>query len=42
MESITTQENYLATQEPRNDATNEDDLMKLFDQVSGLTLLMPD
>ena len=32
MESITASKNYLATQEPISDATDEDYLMKLFDQ----------
>ena len=35
MESITTNNNYLASQEQLSDATNEDNPMKLFDQFSG-------
>ena len=32
MESITTNKNHPATKEPTHDATDEDNLMKLFDQ----------
>ena len=42
MESITTNEDYSTTQEPRSNATNEDNLMKLFNQFSSLTLPMSD
>ena len=38
MESITTNKNYSATQEPINNVTNEDDLMKLFDQFCNLMI----
>ena len=36
MESIMTNGHYPASEEPISDVTDEDDLMKLFDQLSGL------
>ena len=38
MESLTTTNNYQISQDPIRDSTDEDDLMKLFDQSSGFTL----
>ena len=40
MESIITNENHSASEEPISDATDEDDLMKLFNQLSVLMLSM--
>ena len=42
VESITTNKNYPTREEPRSNSTDEDDLMKLFDQFSGFTLPMLD
>ena len=38
MESITTNENYPTSQKPIRHSTEEDDLMKLLDQLSAFTL----
>ena len=42
MESITTNENCPVSDEPIINATDEDVLMKLFDQLSSLVLPMSD
>ena len=42
MESITTNENYPVSGEPINNATDENNLLKLFDWFSGLMLPMSD
>ena len=42
MGNITPNDNYPTSQEPINNSTDEDDIMKLFDQFSGLTSPMSD
>ena len=42
MKTIETNVNYPASKNPISNVTDEDDLMKLFDQLNGLTSLMSD
>ena len=42
MEIVETNMNYAASEEPISDVIDEDDLMKLFHQFSGLTLPISD